>query len=772
MREIKTYPDPGFKKSFFSGMTPAQCLLFALAWCIAGSIASAGEAGGKVKFGYTTQNLIPAMPEREEVLYNMRKSQDYLRTIGVWKAETAASSRAIVRFIGKGEVGVFEPGVKLFTDRDHRLSEEVPEFLIGENFLRYSFDRPEDWFIIRSGELTVLTAIDVPRSRSRISELEAAGFTLVDGAPTFQLFGEQERRQMRVYRKRVAAGERYSFGSYVILLGIENAIQEPPTPWAKNTGELLYNGIRLPERWPPRNIDPDDTSPMPVPYLQSRPDVNNIDLGRQLFIDDFLIASTTLKRIFHKPEKYSGNPVLKPETPIELGKVEPEGHEKPWGHGNAGAVPKSGGCWWDPADQVFKLWYETSWFGPIALATSKDGIHWERPEFDVRPGTNIVSPPELTPDSWTVVRNWHASEPDEKWTLFLQPPGPMQTGYSLTSADGIHWSKPTTTGDALDRSTHFYNPFRRKWVYSIRAGFGQRGRTRTYYECDDFMKGAWRSDAEEVIWLAADALDGTEYLTGEQAQLYNFDAVAYESIMLGQFQLHWGPPNEVCEEAGLPKITELQFAYSRDGFHFHRPDRRIHIPAERTDVWDRGYVQSLGNVCTIVGDKLHFYFTGFRGNPAKAGTRNGFYDNSATGLAMLRRDGFASMEAGHEVGHLTTRPVSFTGKHLFVNLDAPGGSLRIEILDLEGNVIEPFSLENSEVVTGDATLLPVTWKDGADLSMLRNRPVRFRFELENGSLYAFWVSRDESGRSDGYVAGGGPAYTGPTDTVGRAALGQ
>jgi len=28
------------------------------------------------------------------------------------------------------------------------------------------------------------------------------------------------------------------------------------------------------------------------------------------------------------------------------------------------------------------------------------------------------------------------------------------------------------------------------------------------------------------------------------------------------------------------------------------------------------------------------------------------------------------------------------------------------------------------------------------------------------------VSRDATGRSDGYVAGGGPGYTGSTDTVG------
>jgi len=44
--------------------------------------------------------------------------------------------------------------------------------------------------------------------------------------------------------------------------------------------------------------------------------------------------------------------------------------------------------------------------------------------------------------------------------------------------------------------------------------------------------------------------------------------------------------------------------------------------------------------------------------------------------------------------------------------------------------------------------------------------VRFRFHLRNGALYAFWVSPDKSGASRGYVAAGGPGFTGPTDTVG------
>ena len=59
-------------------------------------------------------------------------------------------------------------------------------------------------------------------------------------------------------------------------------------------GELLYNGIRLPEIWPPRDMDPKAYRPMPVPYLDQPPAVIPIDIGRQLFVDHFLIEKTEL----------------------------------------------------------------------------------------------------------------------------------------------------------------------------------------------------------------------------------------------------------------------------------------------------------------------------------------------------------------------------------------------------------------------------------------------------------------------------------------------
>jgi hypothetical protein len=144
----------------------------------------------------------------------------------------------------------------------------------------------------------------------------------------------------------------------------------------------------------------------------------------------------------------------------------------------------------------------------------------------------------------------------------------------------------------------------------------------------------------------------------------------------------------------------------------------------------------------------------------------------STGLATLRRDGFASMDFMPDVervrragntGELTTRLITFNGAHLFVNADARRGELRAEILDAAGNVIAPFSKDNSIAISTDGTRQRMLWKDGATLAMLKNRPVRLKFSLSYGRLYAFWISSDTAGRSGGYPAAGGPEFSGPVD---------
>lgn len=561
------------------------------------------------------------------------------------------------------------------------------------------------------------------------------------------------------------------------------------------SGELLYNGIRLPAEWPPRYRKPKDnapsnnveekaamvfvTEPMVVPYLNAPPAVIPIDIGRQLFVDDFLIEKSDLSKEFHRAEKYAGNPVMKPETKLEKGDRgqpttdQPKGAPPVWWQPlQPAAVTKDGGVWWD--DGQFKMWYEAGWLGVMAYATSKDGIHWERPNLDIEPGTNRIVP-QKRPDSTAVVIDYDTKDASQRYKMFIRPTGEKpENGYSFVSADGIHWSDPVPTGKMGDRSTMFYNPFRKKWVYSIRCS-SAAGRSRQYREHSDFLQGAAWGPEDVVFWTSADKLDLVDPVIKQPPQLYNHDAVAYESLILGLFEIHLGPTNKEGETTGIPKITDLMTGFSRDGFHWSRPDRTAFIPASRTpDSWDRGYLQSAGGICVVVGDKLWFYYGGFRGDPnnLNKGWKNGMYSDASTGIATLRRDGFVSLNAKDAAGTVETRPVTFSGKYLFVNVDCPKGELRAEVLDEKGQVIEPFSLANCIPISADSTLQRVKWKGGESLASLAKRPVRFRFQLTNGALYSFWVSPGESGASHGYVGAGGPGFTGSVDTAGEAAYNE
>src|SRR5215467_8855482 len=78
-----------------------------------------------------------------------------------------------------------------------------------------------------------------------------------------------------------------------------------------DAGEILYNGIRLPRPWPPR-LRSLPLDPTPPPYLLAPPAIIPIDVGRQLFVDDFLIEATSLTRRFHQVTYYDANPILRP----------------------------------------------------------------------------------------------------------------------------------------------------------------------------------------------------------------------------------------------------------------------------------------------------------------------------------------------------------------------------------------------------------------------------------------------------------------------------
>lgn len=101
--------------------------------------------------------------------------------------------------------------------------------------------------------------------------------------------------------------------------------------------EKLYNNIVLTDDFMSEHSDANH-----VPYLENPPEIIDISVGRQLFVDDFLIENTDLTQEFHQAKK-DPQPVLYPETPWET-------HRSPC------ACPKSGGVWYDEEAKKFKMW--------------------------------------------------------------------------------------------------------------------------------------------------------------------------------------------------------------------------------------------------------------------------------------------------------------------------------------------------------------------------------------------------------------------------------
>src|SRR5262245_59605477 len=148
----------------------------------------------------------------------------------------------------------------------------------------------------------------------------------------------------------------------------------------------LYNGIRLTDPWPPRHRTY-STRPLTPPYLADPPAVIPIDVGRQLFVDDFLIEHTSLARAFHRAEYHSASPIVRPTTRWEQ---DDEAAVRTKTRSNPAAMVFSDGVFFDPRDRLFKMWYMGGYSQHTCYATSHDGIQWQKPSLDVVAGTNIV----------------------------------------------------------------------------------------------------------------------------------------------------------------------------------------------------------------------------------------------------------------------------------------------------------------------------------------------------------------------------------------------
>jgi len=180
---------------------------------------------------------------------------------------------------------------------------------------------------------------------------------------------------------------------------------------------------------------------------------------------------------------------------------------------------------------------------------------------------------------------------------------------------------------------------------------------------------------------------------------------------------------------------DIQFATSRDGIRWLRPDRRPIIRIGLDGSWNAG-ASYVGYAISRHGNELSLYYTA---NDVTHGAyvKRGYLGGTIT-RAIYRLDGFMSMDADYGGGEFTTPVLVSSGDHLELNFDgSAGGWAQVEILDADGRPIPGFTEKDADRITGNAVAKTVTWGGKRDLSSVKNQPIRLRFLMRDAKLYAF-----------------------------------
>lgn len=436
-----------------------------------------------------------------------------------------------------------------------------------------------------------------------------------------------------------------------------------------------------------------------------------------LFVDDHLVASKTrVTRQYYAFKKHQDNPLILPDKPWEKDVVSV-----------CTVLPTEDGS-------GYRMWYYcwTEKDGKRGsyncYATSKDGIKWEKPELGLTEGPDGTKRNNIVPGCGASIMH-------TPWTNDPQRQYHSVTGgryFASVSPDGLHWKqlsdKPIVGGG--DVGWFRYDPHRQKFVGFVKVGSdvsGLRRRSVGFSESSDIT-----SFPELVRIMAPDDFDDRWVRPGtvQRAHFYGCPFYAYESMYIGLLWLYRADDEEEGYFHG-PIFNEL--VTSQDGFHWLRQegDRPpILAQGKPPRSWDQGMIAGMSLIC--VGDHLWLYYTGYDDS------HDWLPFHSGIGLATLRKDGFASFDAGEGPGEVLTRRLKGTRGPLHINYRAGAGSIRVEVLDADGKTLPGFGRDQCDPLKADKVDQIVTWGGkeawpaGADV-------VRLRFVMQNASLYSFNV---------------------------------
>jgi hypothetical protein len=453
-----------------------------------------------------------------------------------------------------------------------------------------------------------------------------------------------------------------------------------------------------------------------------------IDSSRQLLIDDYLIAATdNVTREVHQAAKHPANPLIVPEHPWE---------RTPAREGCLGHLIRR-----DEKTGRFRMWYAGYAYitlpsgvrarFPGCYAESEDGLKWTKPQlglhaFEDSKANNIIIP---AGNLVGVIEEPNDPDPSRRYKgiVWHEPTFVPREGYYLyTSPDGIHWNRAREQPLALS-------------VTGTQAGIGDTSlfrwdRALGKYVCDAKIlfrsptfrcRGMMESD-DLIHWTPPRMTIYPDSLDDPDAQIYGHMSFCYESMWVGFMRV-------MHTRSVSYKQTTVELTASRDGRHWTRVGRREEfVPLGKQEDWDAHY-HDPSTEPILVGDELWIYYRS---------TRSGKAEDKQThciGLAKLRRDGFVSLNGSEPSGTVMTRPLTMSGRSLFINAEvADGGYVKAAVLSPDRKPLESYSLDESVPVSSSTICGPVTWNKANRLVCADGDHIRLVFQLSRAKLYSFW----------------------------------
>jgi hypothetical protein len=433
---------------------------------------------------------------------------------------------------------------------------------------------------------------------------------------------------------------------------------------------------------------------------------------------------------------------------------------------------------WEDDNGLIRMYFRAD-HGRLAVATSRDGVHWEKPDIraDSDGGRNVV-----------------IDDPVGLGTIFIDPNAPPDerikyiTGYDgravfiYTSPDGYHFERNETAAlpfRAASQSIAYYDDQRQKYVAFHRTDMpetvgGHTERSFVMTETTDPMRpwpfqplsrdeqmeiGKHRRIGNKLPWY----LDngpltppgfGVEYPI-VFAPEDGFDPIATDIYVPKNVKYAWAPDTYLAfplmyfhyhddgpatrQELGKRErergsgTVETQIAVSRDGLHWKRYPRPAYLKIGRHAGYDihKNYI---AHGMVRRGEEIWQYYLGseqYHSNWKKDG-------REAVFRVVQRLDGFISADTPYTGGTLTTRPLTFEGNRLLLNIDTgAAGYAQVGILDESGKPIDGFGVDDCVYINGDFIESPVEWLNkGADVSSLSGKPVQLVIRSRGTKLYS------------------------------------